>query len=584
MNGTGVYGRADALTGTNFGVTGKSDSQQGTGVFGISGAATGAGSGVLGISMSTQGSYGVKGISYATTGSNTGVYGSSLSAQGYGIYGYTSSSSGKNYGVYGNSKSVEGYGVYGLTDANTGKTYGVYGQTVSDQGYGVYGYASSATGITCGIYGNSVSGTGYGVTGTGWTGVRGQTASSSGYGLEGVSSSSTGVTMAVRGTVSSQDGYSGYFSGGKFYISGNTGIGIENPGAKLDVNGQVKITGGSPGAGKVLTSDASGLASWQTPSPVIGPGGSTGSVQFNNSGAFAGDNNLYWSGQRLGIGTTSPARPLSVNGGSFQSSAGFVNDETGYGFFDGLTIGIGNTNDGMAAQLWCSENCRLVFATNNSWKMEIMPNGNVGIGKYNPPYKLDVVGDRIRLNNAGETAWIAMRTDGSAGFLDLSFAGGKLAIGGTNTGENILLNPATNAWVGVRTWNPQYELDVTGSIRATGSVYYGGTAGSANGTAYSKPDYVFEESYQMLQTEEVEEFLNKENHLPWITSAVKEKEENGEVVDMTRMAFETVESVENIQLQVIEQQKLIQNQQKEIDELKDLINTLIANKTMQEDD
>ena len=263
VNGTGVYGRADALTGTNFGVTGKSDSQQGTGVFGISGAATGAGSGVLGISMSTQGSYGVKGISYATTGSNTGVYGSSLSAQGYGIYGYTSSSSGKNYGVYGNSKSVEGYGVYGLTDANTGKTYGVYGQTVSDQGYGVYGYASSATGITCGIYGNSVSGTGYGVTGTGWTGVRGQTASSSGYGLEGVSSSSTGVTMAVRGTVSSQDGYSGYFSGGKFYISGNTGIGIENPGVKLDVNGQVKITGGSPGAGKVLTSDASGLASWQ---------------------------------------------------------------------------------------------------------------------------------------------------------------------------------------------------------------------------------------------------------------------------------------------------------------------------------
>jgi D-mannonate dehydratase len=88
----------------------------------------------------------------------------------------------------------------------------------------------------------------------------------------------------------------------------------------------------------------------------------------------------------------------------------------------------------------------------------------------------------------------------------------------------------------------------------------------------------------MLQTREVEEFLNKENHLPWITSAVKEKEENGEVVDMTRMAFETVESVENIQLQVIEQQKLIQNQQKEIDELKDLVNTLIANKTMQEDD
>ncbi len=31
------------------------------------------------------------------------------------------------------------------------------------------------------------------------------------------------------------------------------------------MGGQVKITGGSPGTGKVLTSDASGLASWQIP-------------------------------------------------------------------------------------------------------------------------------------------------------------------------------------------------------------------------------------------------------------------------------------------------------------------------------
>ncbi|UEG49635.1 hypothetical protein LK994_13415 [Ferruginibacter lapsinanis] len=43
----------------------------------------------------------------------------------------------------------------------------------------------------------------------------------------------------------------------------NVGIGTNNPGAKLDVNGQIKIQGGQPGKNKVLTSDENGLASWQ---------------------------------------------------------------------------------------------------------------------------------------------------------------------------------------------------------------------------------------------------------------------------------------------------------------------------------
>lgn len=54
--------------------------------------------------------------------------------------------------------------------------------------------------------------------------------------------------------------------GNWIYGSGGfIGIGTAIPGAKLEVAGQVKITGGTPGVGKVLTSDAAGLATWQTP-------------------------------------------------------------------------------------------------------------------------------------------------------------------------------------------------------------------------------------------------------------------------------------------------------------------------------
>ncbi len=45
-------------------------------------------------------------------------------------------------------------------------------------------------------------------------------------------------------------------------VEGNVGIGTTTPSVKLEVNGQVKITGGSPADGKVLISDANGLASW----------------------------------------------------------------------------------------------------------------------------------------------------------------------------------------------------------------------------------------------------------------------------------------------------------------------------------
>jgi hypothetical protein len=55
--------------------------------------------------------------------------------------------------------------------------------------------------------------------------------------------------------------------------TGRVGIGTASPGARLEVSGQVKITGGTPGASKVLTSDADGLATWETPS-----GGSGGGV------------------------------------------------------------------------------------------------------------------------------------------------------------------------------------------------------------------------------------------------------------------------------------------------------------------
>ncbi len=45
--------------------------------------------------------------------------------------------------------------------------------------------------------------------------------------------------------------------------NGNTGIGTQTPTEKLEVQGSIKIVDGTQGAGKILTSDANGKASWQ---------------------------------------------------------------------------------------------------------------------------------------------------------------------------------------------------------------------------------------------------------------------------------------------------------------------------------
>lgn len=84
----------------------------------------------------------------------------------------------------------------------------------------------------------------------------------------------------------------------------NLGLGTKTPRAQLEVNGQVMITGGNPVNGYVLTSNGSGLASWQAV-PETSPGGSDTAIQYNNSGSFGGSSNMTYN---------SGTNTLTVNG------------------------------------------------------------------------------------------------------------------------------------------------------------------------------------------------------------------------------------------------------------------------------
>jgi hypothetical protein len=50
-----------------------------------------------------------------------------------------------------------------------------------------------------------------------------------------------------------------------------------------------------------------------------------------------------------------------------------------------------------------------------------------------------------------------------------------------------------------------------------------------------------------MEIDEVEAYIESEKHLPWVTSAQNEEEN---AVNMTRMGFETLEALENLQMQI----------------------------------
>jgi len=191
-----------------------------------------------------------------------------------------------------------------------------------------------------------------------------------------------GYSPAFRFSIASED------STERFVIqqTGNVGIGTINPLAKLDVAGQIKITDGTQGAGKVLTSDPNGLATWTTPTggaSNLADGTAIGNTTYWNGTDWTETSNLFNNGTNIGIGTITPTAQLDIVAPIGSRSRFRYGNET-----LGLTIG----NWSQEAFVYNELNTDLVFGTNSTTRVTIKNDGDVGIGTDTPGAKLDVAG------------------------------------------------------------------------------------------------------------------------------------------------------------------------------------------------
>ena len=348
---------------------------------------------------------------------------------------------------------------------------------------------------------------------------------------------------------------------------------VEDP----DYANYIKMSVGSPGKGNELTINTNGEVGIGTKNPL-------GQLSLTN---YTGDN--FVINDLDGIIQFNFPNPLVS--GSFAKKA-FIQLSNN----DDLRMG---TNSG-------NNTGKLIFRTNSTDQVGIDQDGEVGIGTLTPIAKLHIPSGQdaglsssangfIMLGNGTGTSLVMDNNEimvrnnySSVSTLSLQNNGGELAVGGRTTinkdGEALKLNgnnpgisffqngvfksfinqSNSGLFVGVNGGNLQ--LDATGQV-AIGNVIPAASAYKLTVTgkiiceelkvklvSSIWPDYVFDKKYKLPTLSYLENFIEKNKHLPNIPSAA-EVEKNGiEVGDMQK---KMMEKIEELTLYIIDLQKQI---------------------------
>ncbi|MDB5194323.1 MAG: hypothetical protein JWN50_337 [Parcubacteria group bacterium] len=259
--------------------------------------------------------------------------------------------------------------------------------------------------------------------------------------------------------------------------TGNVGIGITNPSAKLEVNGTIKITAGSGGGltfadGTTITSNAAAGAgvSSNTDVSIAGDADANGSgvVTFATHGS---ERLRIDNSGNIGIGAAAASgNKLQVAGGISATGAygADVANMTSMDYVGSLygrisVDGPDTSTNGILRFVTTRSN-----GTNALTPMIIDSAGNVGIGTTNPNAPLEVK------NSGNGSVDDTLLRIGDAGGATTNFdfirnhTTGALQIQGNQIGNNNIVLAPTSGNVGIGTTAPGNTLEIDGAAAANG--------------------------------------------------------------------------------------------------------------------
>jgi hypothetical protein len=342
-----------------------------------------------------------------------------------------------------------------------------------------------------------------------------------------------------------QNGATQYTSNPQMIINHNGRVGIAtiNPNYELDVNGTINATNMLIN-GQPIT--AGGSSVWETSGDNIffntgriGLGISAPSYRLHLKAAGSNYESSVLAIERDYMGYGGQIRFLVRNGGSIIP----VNRMTGVLMFSG-TIDNTTFRNTVKIQTKTTENWS---STGSGTRLEFYTTPNGALGYPSSPQM--IINHNGRVGIATINPNYELDVNGTINATNMLINGQPITAGGSSvwetSGDNIFFNTGR---IGIGFSNPQYKLSVDGTISAS----------EVKVSITPNSDYVFEPDYNLRPLEELDAYIKDNKHLPDIPSA-EEFKVNG--VGLGEMDDMLLRKIEELTLYVLDLKR-------EIEELK----------------